>query len=77
MDVMHWKPTATWHADRFPIVSGAFALIWLGISVASALAWRSLAGGNGETHIILHALGAALFLATLWSALQFEGTPLE
>jgi hypothetical protein len=29
------------------------------------------------TVLLLHTLGAALVLATLWSALQFEGTPPE
>jgi len=84
MDAMHWTGLGmtTWHTARFAIVSialvGAIILIWLWIAAApSALALRSLAGGNGETHIILQALGAALFFATLWSALQFEGTPPE
>jgi hypothetical protein len=36
-----------------------------------------LSGWHWEKHMILHALGVALFFALVWLALAFEGMPPE
>lgn len=38
---------------------------------------NSIEVGTGRRHMVLNALGVALVIATMWSALQFEGRPLE
>jgi hypothetical protein len=38
---------------------------------------NSIEVGTGRRHMVLNALGVALVIAMMWSALQFDGRPLE